>query len=166
LQATEGWSPCAHRNGMNVRDLAAHLARVLHLRLPSRSEGAGKTGRLPHPRSRVPVCAWQKLHTSIQVRREHPGLPCAMVLRLISCSPRRTAVLPPSPALLIADLMPAPRHRDHTTSPYTSGASVHRAICVHRIPLRVRDDGQRPSSCRETSGVMPLICVGTKAEYF
>ena len=27
-------------------------------------------------------------HTSIQVRRKHPGLPCAMALRLTSCSPR------------------------------------------------------------------------------
>ena len=28
-------------------------------------------------------------HTSIQVQRRHSGLPCAMVLRLITCSPRR-----------------------------------------------------------------------------
>ena len=28
-------------------------------------------------------------HTSIQVQTEHPGIPCAMALRLISCSPRR-----------------------------------------------------------------------------
>jgi hypothetical protein len=30
-----------------------------------------------------------KAHTSIQVQRKQSGLPCAMVLRLISCSPRR-----------------------------------------------------------------------------
>ena len=30
-------------------------------------------------------------------QREHSGLPCAMALRLPSCSPRRTALLPPSP---------------------------------------------------------------------
>ncbi len=28
-------------------------------------------------------------------QREHSGLPCAMALRLTSCSPRRTALLPP-----------------------------------------------------------------------
>jgi len=79
-----------------------------------------------------------KAHTSIQVRREHPGLPCAMALRLTSCSSRRTALLPPSPARLIASLAPAPRRPNHTTSPYASGACVSRATCVHRIPPRVR----------------------------
>ena len=139
----------------------------LHRRLPSRNRRA--QGRPGASRTRGPVCRLRNgksLHTSIQVEAEHPGLPCAMALRLASCSPRRTALLPPSPALLIADLMPATRHRNHTTSPYASSASVHRAICVHRIPIRVSDDGQRPSSCRETGGVMRLIWVRTKAEYF
>src|SRR5438132_13374770 len=88
----------------------------------------------------------KRRHTSIQVRREHPGLPCAIALRLTSCSSRRTALLPPSPALLIARLTPAPRRPNHTTSPYASGAYVYRALSVHRISPRVRDDGQRPSS--------------------
>ena len=48
--------------------------------------------------------------------------------------------LPPS------DLTPAPRRPNHTTSPYASGAYVYRALSVHRISPRVRDDGQRPSS--------------------
>jgi hypothetical protein len=33
--------------------------------------------------------AVKKTHMSIQVQRKHSGLPCAMVLQLISCSPRR-----------------------------------------------------------------------------
>ena len=38
-----------------------------------------------------------KAHTSIQVQRKQSGLPCAMVLQLISCSPRRDlACLSPS----------------------------------------------------------------------
>src|SRR6185295_4063140 len=57
-------------------------------------------------------------------QREHSGLPCAMALRLTSCSPRRTALLPPSPARLHARLAPAPRRPNHTTSPYASGAYV------------------------------------------
>jgi hypothetical protein len=61
----------------------------------SNSEGAGKTGCLLHPRSRVRF-ALTRLHTSIQVQLGQPGLPCAMALRLTSCSPRRTALLPPS----------------------------------------------------------------------
>ena len=80
------------------RDLAAHCVRALHRRCPpQKSEGAGKTGCLLHPRSRVRF-ALTKRHTSIQGSAKHSGLPCAMALRLTSCSPRRTALLPPSPA--------------------------------------------------------------------
>src|SRR3954464_1721553 len=111
------------------------------------------------------ICANKTAHEHTG-QREHSGLPCAMALRLTSCSSRRTALLPPSPALLNAGLTPAPRRQNHTTSPYASGASVYRAVCVHRISPRVRDDGQRPSSCSETNGLMRLICVNTKAEYF
>ena len=120
-----------------------------------------------HPRSRVRF-APTKMHTSIQVRREHPGLPCAMALRLTSSSSRRTALLPPSPlrSLLPKDLTPAPRRPNHTTSPYASGAYVYRAISVHRIPPHVRDDREAPLICRETGGFMRLIWVRTKAEYF
>src|SRR5258708_17836766 len=31
----------------------------------------------------------EETHTSIQVQSEHPGIPCAMVLRLMPRSPRR-----------------------------------------------------------------------------
>src|SRR5436309_12706904 len=91
------------------------------------------------------ICANKTAHEHTG-QREHSGLPCAMALRLTSCSSRRTALLPPSPALLIARLTPAPRRPNHTTSPYASGAYVYRALSVHRISPRVRDDGQRPSS--------------------
>src|SRR6266436_8792217 len=53
-------------------------------------KGAGKTGCALHPRSRVQLRT-ENAHTSIQVQRKHPGLPCAVALRLTSCSPRRTA---------------------------------------------------------------------------
>ena len=56
---------------------------------------------------------------------------------------------------LPANLAPAPRRPNHTTSPYASGAYVYRAIRVHRISPRVRDDreaplirGRRAESCR------------------
>src|SRR3954471_4798686 len=162
----DGLLRCARNDGDIVSRSRDMMCPRFASRLPPKHEGAGKTGCVPHPRSRVPFALWQKMHTSIQVRRKHPGLPCAMDLRLASCSSRRTAVLPPSPARLHAGLTPAPRRRNHTTSPYASGAIVYRAICVHRISPRVRDDGQRPSSCSETNGLMRLICVDTKAEYF
>ena len=41
-----------------------------------------------HPRSRVQI-ALVVAHTSIQVQPEQPGIPCAMVLRLIPSSPWR-----------------------------------------------------------------------------
>jgi len=66
-------------------------------------EGAGKTGCTLHPRSRVQLRT-EDAHTSIQVQAEHPGLPCAVALRLTSCSPRRTALLPPSPPRSFASL--------------------------------------------------------------
>src|SRR5437763_14450652 len=102
------------------------------------------------------ICANKTAHEHT-VQREHSGLPCAMALRLTSCSSRRTALLPPSPALLIASLAPAPRRPNHTTSPYASGAYVYRALSVHRISPHVRDDREAPLICRETGGVMRLI---------
>jgi hypothetical protein len=69
------------------------------------------------------ICANKSAHEHTG-QREHSGLPCAMALRLTSCSSRRTAFLPPSPALLIARLTPAPRRPNHTTSPYAQGAYV------------------------------------------
>jgi hypothetical protein len=129
---------------VRLRDLAACFARGLNRSSPSSwVEGAGKTGCLLHPRSRVRF-ALKKMHTSIQVQAEHPGLPCAVALRLTSRSSRRTALLPPSPALLIASLTPAPRRPNHATSPYASGACVSRASRVHRIPPRVRDVRNAP----------------------
>jgi hypothetical protein len=63
------------------------------------------------------------LHTSIQVQRRTPGLPCAMALRLIRVSPgdrlschHHRQKLSPS-----HDLTPAPGRQAHTTSPYASG---------------------------------------------
>ena len=46
---------------------------------------------------------------------------------------------------LPANVAPAPRRPNHTTSPYASGAYVQRAISVHRISPHVRDDRERPS---------------------
>src|SRR5262245_19315019 len=43
-----------------VRDLATFIARGLHLFVLSHLEGAGKTGCLLHPRSRVPFARKEK----------------------------------------------------------------------------------------------------------
>ena len=86
----------SRRMGTQLRSPGASRPKFYKDLPCSNQEGAGKTGCALHPRSRVQR-AQKNTHTSIQVQREHPGLPCAMALRLTSCSPRRTALLPPSP---------------------------------------------------------------------
>src|SRR5260370_38239950 len=53
-----------------------------------KSEGAGKCRGRAAPAVSCATCT-KETHTSIQVQRRHPGIPCAMVLRLITRSPRR-----------------------------------------------------------------------------
>ena len=70
-----------------LRDLAALIARGLHLRLPSsRTEDAGKTGCLLHPRSRVRF-ALTKLHTSIQGSGNTPAFPAQWLYGLLRALP-------------------------------------------------------------------------------
>ena len=124
------------------------------------------------------VCkiAQRNAHTSIQVQRRQSGIPCAMVLRLMPCSPRRRIRLVTVAAGLMADrsgwiefatasLAPATgvgttRFCRTQPAPFVlrAGCSLtgnppcdhlaRRRCRVHRIPSRVRDDGQRPS-CRD-----------------
>ena len=151
----------------HLRDLATLIVRGLPATSrPRKSEGAGKTGCTLHPRSRVQLRTG-KAHTSIQVQAEHPGLPCAVALRLTSCSPRRTALLPPSPprSLLLENLTPAPRRQDHTTSPYACATHVDCGLRVHRIPPHVRDDREPPLSSGETRKAKSLICPTRRAEF-
>ena len=122
------------------------LARV-H---PRKSEGAGNAGCALHPRSRVQV-AQRNAHTSIRVQRRQSGIPCAMALRLMPCSPRRRIRL----VTVAAGLMAVPirsdrgRHRqlgtsngcrDHTVLPYAESAvrPARRLIAHERLALRHR----------------------------
>ena len=147
LSAHQVTMDCSARNDVDMtsRSRGASRPRFAINVPPSRNRGR-REDRVRAAPAVSRAIAQTQAHTSIQVRRKHPGLPCAMALRLITCSSRRTALLPPSPALLIASLAPAPRRPNHTTSPYAQGAYVYRASRVHRISPRVRDDGQRPSS--------------------
>src|SRR5437899_4613022 len=72
---------------MQFRLLAALVARGLHLRLPSpKVEGAGKTGCLLHPRSRVRF-APTKMHTSIQGSGNTPAFPAQWLYGLLRALP-------------------------------------------------------------------------------
>ncbi len=127
------------------------------------------------------VCkvAQRKAHTSIQVQRRQSGIPCAMALRLMPCSPRRRIRLVTVVGGLgliklgwvdfaSARLGTSNGCRDHTVLPYANSAVrlarrlsltsnspcdhlARRRCRVHRIPSRVRDDRERPS-CRERTG--------------
>jgi hypothetical protein len=90
------------------------------------------------------------VNTRVSHRRSpgnHPAFPHAMVLRLISCSPRRSGFLVTvtRESLALANLTPASRRQDHTTSPSAFCAVRQERIRVHRIPPRVDDVAQRPS---------------------
>jgi hypothetical protein len=74
--------------------------------------------------------AKNRKHTSVvtTVTPVSPGIPRAMVLTgsfVVSSESR--ALLPPSPAAITANLIPASGYRDATTSPSASGAFVFRA---------------------------------------
>src|ERR1700738_4432905 len=76
-----------------------------------------------------------KTHTSIQVQRRRSDIPCAMVLRLITRSPRRrirlvtvvdelTAYPRPVGPIRLRQLDTSNGCRNHTTSPYASAPFV------------------------------------------
>ena len=164
----------------DIRSLpAAQRARAMLKFLSLEREGAGNAGCTLHPRSRV-QSAHRKTHTSIQVQSEHSGIPCAMALRLMPCSPRRRIRLVTVAAGLMADRSGWNRFRhrqlgtsngcrDHTVLPYATTPLVLRAVLahgkppcehtsrarrcrVHHIPSRVRDDRETPLVRDETAG--------------
>src|ERR1700726_735784 len=71
--------------------------------------------------------------------------------------PGDRAFLPPSPALLSANLTPASGRQDHTSSPSASHAVRQKRIRVHRIPPRVRDDRDTPLEWGGTANHIVLI---------
>ena len=100
-----------------LRDPAAQYARVVDT--VSLRNGGSRECRV----RAAPAVSCAKLcketHTSIQVQRRQSGIPCAMALRLMPCSPRRRIRLvtviggltvlqdPVGPAETSADLTPA-----------------------------------------------------------
>jgi hypothetical protein len=152
-----------------VRLLAARFARGLNKLCPLDKREQGMPGARC---TRGLVCKIvRKPHTSIQVQRRHSGIPCAMALRLMPCSPRRRIRLVTVAAglMAISIRLDRIRHRqlgtsngcrDHTVLPYALAPFVcalliahgnppcdhaaHRRCRVHRIPSRVRDDARPP----------------------
>jgi hypothetical protein len=111
---------------------------------PSPIRGSRKCrGRAAPAVSCAKLC--EETHTSIQVQRRHPGIPCAMTLRLMPRSPRRRIHL----VTVAAGLMAVPirsdrgRHRqldtsngcrDHTVLPYALAPFVRAPLLAHGKP--------------------------------
>jgi hypothetical protein len=76
--------------------------------------------------------------------------------------PGDRACLSPSSAIFPADLTPASRRQDHTTSPSASAPFVSRAVRVHRIPLPTSVTiAKRPS---EGAGRIDIDLIWAKLE--
>jgi hypothetical protein len=92
-------------------------------------------------------CAQGKRTRAYRYRRSIPAFPAQWLYGLLRALPgeRLSCHRRPREASLLSDLMPAPRHQDHTTSPYARATHVSRSSRVHRIPPRVRDVRERPS---------------------
>jgi hypothetical protein len=86
------WEDSIFKPLTRLRIPATQCARgLLLLHAPLRKRAQGKPGARC---TRGLACKKdRKAHTSIQVQRKHSGLPCAMVLRLMSSSPRRSGFL-------------------------------------------------------------------------
>jgi hypothetical protein len=120
-------------------------------------------------RTRSLVCAWGSKYAheySQRVRRDHPASP-RNGLRLMPSSPWRSGFLVTIiREVAFANLTPASRRQDHTSSPSASMPFVIGTSCVHRIPPRVRDDREPPLKWDETAGNKPMIWVGWEEEIF
>jgi hypothetical protein len=114
----------------------ADSARGLHECCPSRREGAGNAGCALHPRSRVQK-AQKNAHTSIQVQRRQSGIPCAMALRLMPCSPRRRIRLVTVAAGLMAGRIRLDRLVTDSLAPAT-GVGTTRFCRTQRAPFVLR----------------------------
>ena len=114
------------------------------------------------------VCAWGNKYAHEYSQRatgNHPAFPHAMVYGLYVLSPV-IGFLVTVACQRFANLMPASRHQDHTTSPSAHAPVVCSAFRVHRIPPRVRDDrASAPLSGRDGEGYK-VIWVFGKTEYF
>ena len=123
-------------------------------------EGAGKAGRLMHPQPRMQKWKAYELVTTGTPKRSGP--PCAMVLT--TCF-----VLSPAIGLcvtvigamrsIVANLMSASRHQDHTTSPSTPARFVEPCRHVHCIPHPTFVTiAKRPSDRGRTGEAVSVIC--------
>ena len=130
-------------------DIASHSRGAIRPRFassfaPLRIRGRREDRVLAAPAVSRAICA-NKSCTRAYRAAEHSGLPCAMALRLTSCSSRRTALLPrvrgPRSEIGLAEA-PAPR-RQNRTDFTVAYVVLSRGLSV--LHLRASRDDRRPS---------------------
>jgi hypothetical protein len=121
-----------------IPDPAAQCARVMRQPCPSKDRGRRESRVRAAPAVSCAVCAQEHAHEHTG-SAEASGLPCAMVLRLIARSPRRTGFL-----ATVAPEKPASRELDASigaSGPHAFAVRLsavrQRHIRVHRISTRV-----------------------------
>jgi len=107
------------------RDLAARCARALRRLPPSITTRGRRESRVRAAPAVSCANMHKKTHTSIQVQRRHPGLPCAMVYGLLRALPGERLFLPPSSARSFAS-----RELDASTAASGPHDFAVRAACV------------------------------------
>jgi hypothetical protein len=138
-------------------------ARVIDPRTLSLIEGAGNAGRVERTRSLA--CKGKSTQAShrrfAEYVRHSPRNGFNGFLRGL---PGDRAFLPPSPADCPANLIPASRYQDATTSPSATGALVVRTVASIASPAqRLVTIAKRPSSRAEDARKMPVICPTSQA---
>ena len=97
-------------------------------------------------------------------QRKHSDIPCAMALRLTSCSPRWSGLVVTVTCGNIASLAPASRRQDHTTWPYAPAFSSgvnntpDAAASIAPPAQRIVTIAKRPSCGPRMARQMPEIC--------
>ena len=89
---------------------------------------------------------WKEAHTSIQVQRKQSDIPCAMVLRLIPCSPRRRIRLVTVADGLAADRKPGRVRKTSASLTPATGARTTRLYRTqpHRSSCALHDRSRKP----------------------
>jgi hypothetical protein len=109
----------------HLRDLAARFARVLACwSRPLQSEGAGNAGRPMRPQPRVRGVESTKAHALVRSHRNHPAFPTQWFYGFLRALPGDRLVDTVTGEVTSANLTPAPRRQDHTTSPSASAPFV------------------------------------------
>ena len=113
--------------------VAAHVAPELASRFALRDSRGRREDRVRAAPAVPCAIETKSAHTSIQVRRRHPGLPCAMALRLITCAlpgERLFCLRRPRPSIVRSSVRPI--------RPILPDLVAHRA---HRKPEQARGVG-------------------------